>query len=425
MVRLTCLVCCLLFPTIVFSEDWPSWRGPNRTDVTKELSGWNGSSWPRKQLWRRQIGVGCSSPVIVEGKVYVLGWYQDADHLHCLDVQTGKDLWHETYRCPAYGRKALGDQGQYRGPSSTPEYDQATGYLYTLSTDGHVNCWDTKNKGKKVWGWNLFDKYTIERRPQVGRSGRRDYGYTTSPLVYKNRLLIEVGAKEGSVVALDKKTGNRMWISKISDPPGHAGGLVPITVEKVPCVAVFSHSYLTVLRLDDFHEGETVATYPWKTDFSNSIATPAVQDNHVLITSAYNHFAICKLKITLKGAEKVWQKKYASGVCSPIIHKGHIYWAWRKVYCMDYETGDLKWQGGRFSTPGSCIITGDDRLIVWAGKGHLALAETFGRSPGKYQVLAEDPKVANDLAWPHVVLADGKLICKDRRGNLVCYQLGK
>ncbi len=53
----------------------------------------------------------------------------------------------------------------------------------------------------------------------------------------------------------------------------------------------------------------------------------AVFESYVLITSGYNQDAICKLKITLQGATKDWQQPYASKVCSPVIHDGHVYWA--------------------------------------------------------------------------------------------------
>ncbi len=412
----------LVFETVQ-AEDWPHWRGPNRNDITTESSGWNGKNWPGKVAWKIKVGVGCSSPIIVGSKMYALGWKNNTDFLYCLDAVTGKQLWQQNYRCPPYGRKATGDQGQYKGPSSTPEFDKETGFLYTLSTDGDLNCWDTQQKGQKVWGVNLFEKYRIERRPRVGRSGLRDYGYTTAPLIYRDWVLVEVGAREGSVVAFDKRTGLRQWISDLKDPPGHAGGLVPMTVEGVPCVAVFTHGYLAVIRLDQGHEGETVATYPWKTDFANSIATPAVHENYVLITSAYNHFTICKLEITLKGAKRLWETDYASGVCSPIIYKNHVYWAWRKIHCLDFETGKLKWSGGRFDSPGSCIITGDEMLIAWVGRGSLFLAETAENSPNRLTVLAEKTNVARDLVWPHVILANGRLYCKDRKVTITCFQV--
>jgi hypothetical protein len=44
------------------------------------------------------------------------------------------------------------------------------------------------------------------------------------------------------------------------------------------------------------------------------------------------------------------------------------------------------------------------------------------RSPNEFKLLAENRRVLSDLAWPHVVLAHGRLYCKDRAGNLVCFK---
>jgi outer membrane protein assembly factor BamB len=179
-----------------------------------------------------------------------------------------------------------------------------------------------------------------------------------------------------------------------------------------------------VVRLDRGHEGEVIATYPWETTFANNIAGPAAHGDSVLLTSAYNHNAICRVRLTLKGAEKVWQRPHASKVCTPVVYQGHVYWAWQAVRCLDWETGEQKWAGGSFSDPGSCVVTGDGRLVVYGGRGKLALVETARRSPGTYTQLAVKDGLFGDLAWPHVVLAGGRLICKDRDGNLACFRLG-
>ena len=143
----------------------------------------------------------------------------------------------------------------------------------------------------------------------------------------------------------------------------------------------------------------------------------------MLITSAYNHMTICKLKITLQGPEKIWEQRYPSGVCSPVIHKGRIYLAWRTIRCLDFDTGKPLWSGENIGTPGSCVVTADDRLIVWGASGQLWLVETAERSREKFKVLAQNNQVLSSVAWPHVVLADGWLFCKDRDGNLVCFQV--
>jgi outer membrane protein assembly factor BamB len=258
----------------------------------------------------------------------------------------------------------------------------------------------------------------------VGRSGRRDYGYTSSPLVYKDWLIVEVGDKAGTLIALDKRTGKQAWASESNGPAGHNGGPIPITVDGVPCVAVHNFDGLLVVRLDAGREGQTVAEHPWRTSFANNIASPAVFENNVIITSSYNHHKIARFRISLdKGAEKVWETAEASKVCSPVIHEGHVYGAWEKCYCLDFETGKVKWSGGDFGDPGSLVVTSDERLIAWSDKGDLRLIESVARSQDKYTELAVQKKLAAGDAWPHVVLSGGRLLCKDRTGRIACYAL--
>jgi outer membrane protein assembly factor BamB len=411
----------------LYAADWPHWRGPSRNDVLEEPSGWNGKTWLEESpLWTARVGTGSTSPLVAEDRVYVMGNDGQADYLFCLDAATGKEVWKTSYRCRRYGRHATGDEGLYAGPTSTPEYDAETGLLYTLSCDGDLAAWDTRDQGRKVFGINFYDRYRMPQRPRVLRSGQRDYGYTTSPLVYGSWLIVEVGSPEGNLMAFDKRTGERVWTSQSRDLAGHTGGLVPMTVEGVPCVAVLTFFNLLVARLDAGSEGRTVAEYPWQTEFANSIATPAACGPFVLVTSGYNHDTVCKLEITLRGARKVWEREKASSkTCSPLVHKGRIYWAWERLQCLDFDTGETVWEGPRVGDAGSCIVTADDRLIVWADRGDLFLAETAERSPKKYTELSRRRGLAENDAWPHVVLADGKLLCKDRDGLLVCLRVAR
>jgi outer membrane protein assembly factor BamB len=127
------------------------------------------------------------------------------------------------------------------------------------------------------------------------------------------------------------------------------------------------------------------------------------------------------VKVTLQGATKIWEnKEIASGVCSPLIHDGRVYWAWRGVHCLDFATGKELWSGGKVGSQCSCILTSDARLIVYANKGSLSLVETAMRSPKKYVQLAAENVLSKTDAWPHVVLANGRLICRDRYGSVRC-----
>jgi outer membrane protein assembly factor BamB len=407
----------------VAGADWPHWRGPARDGRTDEPSGWSDGRWlPDRPAWTAIVGSGASSPLVIGECVYFLGRSGGRDVVRCLSATNGKELWTTGYRGPEYGRFHNGDEGLYSGPSSTPEYDPETKLLYTLGPDGDLHCWNTATDGKEVWALNLYDAHKVKQRPRLTRAPLRDYGYTSSPLVHRSWLLVEVGSPRGTLVAFDKKTGKEVWTSELTDEAGHNAGPVPITVEGVPCVALLTQRNLTIIRLDAGKEGKTVATYPWVTDFANNIASPAVRDHFVLITSAYNQNAICKLKVTLAGIEKVWQRPYPSKVCTPVIHGDHVYYAWQKMRCLDWETGEQQWEGGAFSDPGSCVVTADNRLIVYGGNGKLALVESVKRSPKEYKELAVKDRMFKTQAWPHVVIAGGRVYCRDREGNLTCFE---
>ena len=405
------------------AEDWPHWRGPTRSGNTPEASGFSDGRWvARQSVWDRNLGIGSTSPIVVGDRLYVMGWGGEQDHVHCLDAATGKKVWSQSYACGRYGRKATGDEGLYAGPSSTPEYDPATKLLFTLSTDGHLQAWDTAREGKRVWGLNLYDEFDPPQRPKFGRSGLRDYGYTSSPLVQGEQLLVEVGDDTGTLMAFDKRTGKLLWKSQCRDQAGHNGGPVPMTVEGVACVALLNCQRLVVIRIDEGHAGQTVGEHPWATDFANNIATPTVVGSEVLITSDYNHGMLCKLRATLAGLEKVWEQPYPSKVGSPVVAKGAVYIPHEKLRCLDLASGKLRWEGGRWGDDGSCLATSDGRLIVW-GRGTLGLCDSAEHSPAAYRELARIDNLSGTECWPHVTLAGGRVYCKDRGGQLLCFAL--
>jgi len=397
--------------------DWPHWRGPNRDDVVPEASGWPGG-WPPKRLWSASVGKGCSSPILVGGKLYVMGWANNTDTLLCLDARTGAELWRQSYRAPRYGRYATGDQGEYSGPSSTPSFDAATGLLYTLSLDGDLHCWDAAKEGKPVWAFNLYDKYKAPQRPSSG-GGQRDFGYPTSPLIRGGLLIIEVGAPTGTVMAFDKKTGERRWASEFHGPAGHTGTPVELRVGDVPCLALLTLQHVVVMRLDAGHEGKTVATTPWATEFACNISTPAVAGNRILITSEYNHSVSTLYEATMRGLREVWTSKTHGVSSSPVVFRDRVFLINKPVQCVDLATGKLKWRGGDF-TNGSCLVTAADGKLIVFGSRKLVLLDALADG---YRELARLDRVVSGTCYPHVTLADGVLCCKDRDGHLVVFSV--
>jgi len=401
--------------------DWPHWRGPDRTGITTESSGWDEGAWPPPVMWTRQVGAGATSPIVADGLVYVMGWADDTDTVYCIDPASGQDVWTRSYGCPRYGRYHQGDEGHYFGPSATPEYDAETGYLYTLSLDGDLNCWNARGGGSHVWGVNLYNAYGVQQRPEIA-GVVRDYGYTCSPLVHGEWVIAEVGSPEGTLMAFDKRSGVAAWASECTFAAGHTSGLVPMTVQGVPCAAVLTARGLLVARLDPGHEGETAATYDWQTQGATNIPTPAVLDDCIVLSTGYNVHKTARLRATLEGASPLWESRHFTRVASPVIHEGRVYLASQKLRCLNYETGALIWEGGSVGDDASCVVTGDGRLVVFAGR-KLRLCEGAERSPGAYRELATVNGPDGGASWPHVVLAGGRVLAKDLVGNLWCLDL--
>jgi outer membrane protein assembly factor BamB len=294
--------------------------------------------------------------------------------------------------------------------------------LYTLSADGDLACWNTARDGSRVWSLNLYDRYRAGRRPNVG-GGRRDYGYTTAPLPDGDLLLTAVGGRAGFLIAFDKRTGEQRWASSCKDFASISGGMSTMRVDGVPCVAALSLERLVVIRTDPGHEGETLAAHPWRTDYANNLVTPTVVGTRVILSSGYNQRRTVLLDVRRDRTVELWESRHYSAVGSPAVSKGKIYLPYQRLTCLDMTDGKLVWRGGRYGADASCLVTGDGYALAFGG-GRLAVVEAADRSPAGYRELARrDGICRRNEAWPHVALADGRIYCKDRRGNITAFRV--
>jgi outer membrane protein assembly factor BamB len=407
----------------VKAEDWPHWRGPLREGITSETSGYANGAWPlRTPEWKLQLGTtGESCPIVAQGKLYTMGYANDEDHVYCIDVSSGKIAWTQSYPSKARGRYATGDQELYaEGPLSSPEYDATTGLLYTLSIDGDLNCWDTRNQGKRIWGFNLYDRFGMTQRPVTGGEVR-DYGYTTSPFVYGSWLILEVGSSQGDIMAFDKKTGGSpvgtpIWKSKMIDFAGHTGGLIPINIDGIPCISVLSLRNYMVVRLDSGHEGATMADFPYAAAYAGNVVTPSIWKDYVTLSTAHCP-SDSVIKVTSNGAAKVGEMPHTDeGI--PVFSGGLLYKAsgWLECWRLIPQPMKMLWRGDMFGTSGYVILTGDDKLIV-SGNNKVELVNLQGKTLSTVQDIP--------TGWIMPILAEGRLFFKTDKGELRCYELTK
>lgn len=406
----TALVFVALLP--VGAADWPQWRGPERTDVSKETGLLK--TWPKegpKLLWTYENGgMGFAGPAIVGDRLYSMGTRNNKEVLFALDARTGKELW-------ALELGTIFVNGWGDGPRGTPTVDGGT--LYALGGSGDLLAVDAAT-GKQLWHVN-FVKDLGGDVP--------DWGYTESPLVDGDRVIVTPGGGRGTVAALDKKTGKEIWRCKgLTDGAAYSS---PITAEVGGI-----KQYVQVTATGVAGIAADTGKLLWKSDIaSNDTAvcpTPIWHDNHVYVTSGYG--AGCGLvKLTPEGgkikAETVYTNKaMVNHHGGALLFDGHVYgysdgkgWV-----CQDFKTGKSVWEEKRKLGKGA-LTCAEGRLYLYSeGDGTCVLIEATPagwKESGRFTIPREtklDRKAGQ--IWTHPVIANGRLYLRDQ-DLLFCFDV--
>jgi outer membrane protein assembly factor BamB len=379
----------------VLAADWPQWRGPQHNGISQETgwqAQWSGNG-PR-QLWTAEVGLGFSSFVIADGRVFTTGHADGKDTVFCLDAVTGKVKWKHSY--PA----DLGDKYYEGGTSATPTV--AGDRVYHLSRWGDAFCFDAAS-GKIVCQTNV-QKDTGANIP--------DWGYAGAPLVHEGLLILNVG-KSGC--ALDRATGKLVWKSD-DDNSGYSTPLLRKRADGVEVILGSGRSYLAV----NPKNGQLLWEHRWNTSYGVNASDPIVSGDHVLITSGYNKGAAL-LKIDGDTPVQVWQNRsFRNQFTSSILIGGHVYGIDNdesksaSLKCIEYLTGTEKWAdaGVGFGS----LMAADGKLLVLTSKGELICAKP---SPAKFDVISR-AKVIEGKCWAQPVLANGCIYIRNSEGRVVC-----
>ncbi|HMF62189.1 MAG TPA: PQQ-binding-like beta-propeller repeat protein, partial [Vicinamibacterales bacterium] len=175
---------------------WTQWGGPHRNFQT-EASGLK-DTWPAsgpRVIWKRSLGEGYSSPAVENGVLYTMYGKPKVEVVLATDAETGRTLWEQA--TPAAFQSDAPEQGN--GPYSTPLI--AGERLFTTGVAGRLQCIDKKT-GIARWTQQLWDSH---------QGTRLMYGYASSPIAYRNMVIVPVGGRGKAVMAFDQATGTVAW----------------------------------------------------------------------------------------------------------------------------------------------------------------------------------------------------------------------
>jgi len=382
-----------------FAVDWSQWRGPARDGKSTETGLLR--KWPEagpRQVWRAQgLGQGYSSVTISAGKVYTLGQRDDIQYVMAFEEATGKKLW-EVANGKAY-RERRGD-----GPRSVPTVEG--NQLWAFSADGTLACLNSQT-GKKIWSLNVTEKF--------GASVPH-WGYSESPLIDGDRLILVAGGPGASVVALNKNTGAVFWKSQ-SEEAAYSSAILA-QMGAVKQVIVFTSSSVLGLRADN---GERLWGYDKVANRTANVATPIFHNNHVFVSSDYGT-GCALLKLTPNGgAQEVYFNTDMKNHHATSVLVGDMLYGFSSsiLTAMKFQTGEVAWRD-RSVGKGSLTFA-DGLLFLLSEGGVVGLAEA---SPTGYKELARFtlPNRSERPTWAHPVVSNGRLYVRDQ-DNLYSYEV--
>lgn len=381
------------------AADWPQWRGVNRDGISQETGLLK--SWPEggpKQIWKATgLGEGFSSFAVVQGKIFTQGQRENQEYVMALDVATGKKLWETAAGSPFRERRG-------HGPRGTPTVDGDV--LYALSADGTLVCLRVAN-GQKVWGYNIVDKF---------KGGVPHWGISESPLVDGDRLIVTPGGSEGGMVALDKKTGNKIWGS----PKDGAAYSSPIIVNSggvKQYVTLTSEAAIGVAA----STGELLWRYDKVSNQTANIATPLYSNDHIFVSTDYGTGGglLRVAPKTGKATEVYFNREMRNHYSSSVLIGKHLYgFSSQVLTAMDFQTGQVAWKD-RSVGKGS-VTFADGHLYVYSERGTVALVEA---SPEAYKEKSQFAIPQGSFnTWTPPVIANGRMYLREQ-DNLYSFDI--
>jgi outer membrane protein assembly factor BamB len=379
--------------------EWPQWGGPHRNfqSDAKGLA----DSWPAtgpKQLWTRSLGEGYSAISIDGDRLFTMYRRGTEEVVIAMDANTGKTIWE--YKYGAAFRPGMSMENG-PGPHSTPLI--AGGQLYTVGINGMFHCFD-KKMGKLLWSHDLLKEYG---GTPMGR------GYSSSPIAYRNLVLVTVGEKGHAVMAFEQKDGSVVW--KNQDFKNSGSSPVLIKVDGLDQLVIFMSDEIAGLNPLN---GDLQWKYPHKTDWGLNLSTPVWGDDNLLFCSSAYSGGSEVFQITRSGnqtsAKQLWFMKQMR------LHHGNAIRIGDYIYgssgdfgpapltAVHVKTGKIAWQDRSFSKAN--LVYADGKLIAVEEDGNVALAKV---SPEGLQVISKAALLRSN-AWTAPSLAGTKLYLRDR-----------
>ena len=394
---LTAILCTVIFGLVAppgYADDWPEFRGKGRRGVWQETG--IVDAFPAEGLkvrWRTPIDPGWSSPVVSEGRVFLIDFSRAergtdvVERAVALDEETGRILWTRAWDADY---RTLG--ASWEGPRVTPTVDGNR--VYVMGATGLLHTLDVET-GEVLWAKDLVHEYGAPP-PQ--------WGFSSAPLVDGPRLITIVGGDDNArVVAFDKFTGEEIWRALPSD--SDIGVPQPIVIDAAGRPQLIIWFPDAIVSLDPA-TGELYWEEPVRTTWNMTVAPPVHDGSRLLVSAFYNGSVMLSLDDDRPDAELVWKGKSDNEIATdglhsvlttPVILGDHVYGvgSFGQFRALNAVTGERVWEtqdliGERARWASAFIVAHEDRFFINNDRGDLIIAKF---SPDGYEEISRTPLI--------------------------------
>jgi outer membrane protein assembly factor BamB len=387
-------------------HSWPQWRGPDRTDISKEtglLKTWP-SDGPKKLWTYKEAGVGYSGFAVVDGKLYTMGARDGKEYLFVLDTDSGNEAWN--LEIGSHYKNNFGD-----GPRGTPTVDGDR--IYALGAQGNLVC------------ISLADRKELWRKKMQDLGGKiPTWGYAESVLIDGDKVICTPGGSKGAVAALNKNNGEVIWQCDGVKDQAHYSSVIPAELHGVK-------QYVQLLVSAAVGIDASTGKLLWKIPFPGKTAvipTPIVHDNHVYVAAGYSvGCKLIRLDAPDKASEVYFNQNMVNHHGGVVLLDGHLYgysdgkgWV-----CQDFKSGEIIWSEKKLGK--GCVTFADGMLYCMDERlGTVVLAEASPKGwkeHGRFKLEPQSKQRAQRGAiWTHPVVVNGRLYLRDQE-FISCYDV--
>jgi outer membrane protein assembly factor BamB len=290
----------------------------------------------------------------------------ESDHFRCFRAGDGRLAWEVSY--PAAGKLDYGNQ-----PRATPLISEGQVFLYGAFSD--LTCVESAT-GRVVWRKNLRDTYQTE--------AEFVWGACASPLIADGKLIVNPGAADATIVALDPLTGDEIW--RASGPPPAYGSFLAANLGGK--LQVIGHDRESLGGWDVQTGNRLWTLHPTYTDDFN-VPTPVQCGELLLIASENNGTRLYQFRSdgVIDPTPIATNDDLAPDICTPVMVGSRLFCSWGSLFCLDLEQGlSTIWtaQEPALRTHAS-LVAGPNRVLMIGDAGALFLVDA---TADQYEVVS-------------------------------------